>query len=200
VLLFDEPLSNLDAQLRVQMRSEIVRLQRELAITTIYVTHDQEEAMAISDRIAIMDSGLIAQIGSARNCISGRLPRFVAGFLGSANLLRGTVVAVESEGTIIDILGHRWELAGTCPVAAGKPVDAVVRPEALVLTKGWWRSARAGRKAGPIMGDKAEYVVRFGDALIQAVQWNPRAHDAFSEGQQVGIELPVSNVQLLAVE
>ena len=87
VLLFDEPLSNLDAQLRVQMRSEIVRLQRELAITTIYVTHDQEEAMAISDRIAIMDSGQIAQIGTAEELYQRPASRFVAGFLGSANLL-----------------------------------------------------------------------------------------------------------------
>ena len=87
VLLFDEPLSNLDAQLRVQMRSEIVRLQKELAITTIYVTHDQEEAMAISDRIAIMDSGQIAQIGTAEELYQRPASRFVAGFLGSANLL-----------------------------------------------------------------------------------------------------------------
>ena len=87
VLLFDEPLSNLDAQLRVQMRSEIVRLQKELAITTIYVTHDQEEAMAISDRIAIMDAGLIAQIGTAEELYQRPASRFVAGFLGSANLL-----------------------------------------------------------------------------------------------------------------
>src|SRR3954447_21739861 len=82
VLLFDEPLSNRDAHLRVQMRSEIVRLQRELAITTIYVTHDQEEAMAISDRIAIMDSGLIAQIGTAEELYRRPISRFVAGFLG----------------------------------------------------------------------------------------------------------------------
>ena len=99
VLLFDEPLSNLDAQLRVQMRSEIVRLQKELAITTIYVTHDQEEAMAISDRIAIMDKGLIAQIGTAQDLYQRPSSRFVAGFLGSANLLRGTVVTAEASRT-----------------------------------------------------------------------------------------------------
>ena len=199
VLLFDEPLSNLDAQLRVQMRSEIVRLQKELAITTIYVTHDQEEAMAISDRIAIMDSGLIAQIGTAEELYQRPTSRFVAGFLGSANLLRGTVVAVEPARTIIDILGHRWEVAATSPVAAGKAVDAVVRPEALVLAKDG-AGPHGQVESRTYYGDKAEYIVRVGDTLIQAVQWNPRAEGAFSEGQQVGIKLPASNVQLLAVD
>src|SRR4029077_12290362 len=119
VLLFDEPLSNLDAQLRVQMRSEIVRLQRELAITTIYVTHDQEEAMAISDRIAIMNSGQIAQIGTAEQLYQHPASQFVAGFLGSANLLRGTVVATEAGKTTIEILNHRWEILCDSPVATG---------------------------------------------------------------------------------
>src|SRR5882724_7608652 len=193
VLLFDEPLSNLDAQLRVQMRSEIVRLQKELAITTIYVTHDQEEAMAISDRIAIMDSGQIAQIGSAEELYQRPLSRFVAGFLGSANLLRGTVVAAEPAQTTIDILGHRWELASKSPVAVGSAVDAVLRPEALTLAK---EGAGPGGlvESRTYFGDKAEYLVRVGDELIQAVQWNPSTAQAFSEDEEVCIKLPVSNV------
>ena len=198
VLLFDEPLSNLDAQLRVQMRSEIVRLQKELAITTIYVTHDQEEAMAISDRIAIMDAGLIAQIGTAEELYQRPSSRFVAGFLGSANLLRGTVATVGAEKVTIEILGHRWEIAAECPVAPGQAVDAVVRPEALTLTKD-------GDGLGGVVehrtyfGDKAEYLVRVGDQLIQAIQWNPAPGDEFREGQQVSLKLPAANVQLLAV-
>jgi iron(III) transport system ATP-binding protein len=198
VLLFDEPLSNLDAQLRVQMRGEIVRLQKELAITTIYVTHDQEEAMAISDRIAIMDAGLIAQIGTAEELYQRPASRFVAGFLGSANILRGTVVAAGAGKTIIEILGHRWEIAAECPVAAGQAVDAVVRPEALTLAKD------GGGLGGVVehrtyFGDKAEYLVRVGDQLIQAIQWNPALGDEFREGQQVLVKLPAANVQLLAV-
>ncbi len=198
VLLFDEPLSNLDAQLRVQMRSEIVRLQKELAITTIYVTHDQEEAMAISDRIAIMDAGQIAQIGTAQELYQRPSSRFVAGFLGSANLLRGTVVAVEATRTTIELLGHRWELNSKCPVGSGEAIDAVVRPEALTLAK---------QGSGPkglvehrtYFGDKAEYMVRVGSEVLQAVQWNPSAADEFGEGQSVCVQLPVSNVQLLPV-
>ena len=198
VLLFDEPLSNLDAQLRVQMRGEIVRLQKELRITTIYVTHDQEEAMAISDRIAIMDAGLIAQIGTAEELYQRPASRFVAGFLGSANLLRGTVVAAGAGKAAVEILGHRWEISAESPVTAGKAVDAVVRPEALTL-------AKDGAGLGGVVerrtyfGDKAEYLVRVGDQLIQAIQWNPAPGDEFREGQQVLVKLPTANVQLLAV-
>ena len=197
VLLFDEPLSNLDAQLRVQMRSEIVRLQKELAITTIYVTHDQEEAMAISDRIAIMNSGQIAQIGTAEELYQRPVSRFVAGFLGSANLLRGTVIAAEAGKTTIEILGHRWEVASESPVVTGKSVDAILRPEALTLAK-----AGAG-VAGVVehrtyFGDKAEYLLRVGGEVIQAIQWNPARQDEFREGEQVSVQLPTANVQLLA--
>jgi iron(III) transport system ATP-binding protein len=197
VLLFDEPLSNLDAQLRVQMRGEIVRLQKELAITTIYVTHDQEEAMAISDRIAIMDSGLIAQIGTAEELYQRPTSKFVAGFLGSANLLRGVVVAAEAGKTTLEILGHRWEVASESPVARGQSVDAVVRPEALALAKeGAGLNGVVEHRT--YFGDKAEYLVRVGDALIQAIQWNPSVADEFREGQQVFVKLPASKVQLLA--
>jgi iron(III) transport system ATP-binding protein len=196
VLLFDEPLSNLDAQLRVQMRSEIVRLQKELAITTIYVTHDQEEAMAISDRIAIMNSGQIAQIGTAEELYQRPTSRFVAGFLGSANLLRGRVLAAEAGKTTIEILDHRWEVASESPVATGKSVDAVVRPEALTLAK------QGAGLDGVVedrtyFGDKAEYLVRVGDQLIQAIQWNPSPANDFREGQHVLLKLPASGVQLL---
>jgi ABC-type Fe3+/spermidine/putrescine transport system ATPase subunit len=146
-----------------------------------------------------MDSGQIAQIGSAEELYQRPVSRFVAGFLGSANLLRGTVVAVESGKTSIDIFGHRWELAANNPVAAGRPVDAVIRPEALTLAKES-NGPRGRVESRTYYGDKAEYLVRVGDDLIQAVQWNPSAEDAFSEGDLVCIKLPASNVQLLAVD
>jgi ABC-type Fe3+/spermidine/putrescine transport system ATPase subunit len=155
--------------------------------------------MAISDRIAIMDGGLIAQVGSAEELYLRPASRFVAGFLGSANLLRGTVVAVAATMTSIDILGHRWELAANNPVAAGRPVDAVIRPEALTLAKEG-AGPRGRVESRTYYGDKAEYLVRVGTDLVQAVQWNPSADDAFSEGDLVCVKLPASNVQLLAVD
>src|SRR2546422_506884 len=101
VLLFDEPLSNLDAKLRVQMRTEIRDLQRRLAITTIYVTHDQEEAMAVSDRIAVMNRGAIVQEGSAEDLYHRPTSEFVATFVGRVNLVTGKVV--DREGDVVSV-------------------------------------------------------------------------------------------------
>jgi len=98
VLLFDEPLSNLDAKLRLEMRAEIKRIQRDLGITTLYVTHDQEEAMSISDRIAIMDTGKIMQIGSPMDIYFRPQNAFVADFIGQGTFLKGKVATID--GTI----------------------------------------------------------------------------------------------------
>jgi iron(III) transport system ATP-binding protein len=101
VLLMDEPLSNLDAKLRVQMRTVIKKLQRKLGITTIYVTHDQEEALAISDRIAVMKDGSIIQVGSPLEIYKKPSDPFVAGFIGTSNFLDATVDTSSSENTLV---------------------------------------------------------------------------------------------------
>ncbi|MFO7275199.1 MAG: ABC transporter ATP-binding protein [Symbiobacteriaceae bacterium] len=127
LLLMDEPLSNLDAKLRVEMRTEIRRLQRQYGITTIYVTHDQEEALAISDRIAVMNQGRVEQVGTPREIYFHPRTVFVAGFIGTTNLLRGRV-----EGGRVRVLGAvvREVSApdGECTVA--------VRPETIALGEG----------------------------------------------------------------
>ncbi len=105
VLLFDEPLSNLDAKLRVQMRQEIRDLQRRLAITTVYVTHDQEEAMAVSDRIAVMHQGSVVQEGTAEDLYHRPASQFVAQFVGRMNLIAGRVTAIAGETLKIAALG-----------------------------------------------------------------------------------------------
>jgi iron(III) transport system ATP-binding protein len=98
VLLLDEPLSNLDAKLRVEMRSELRRLQRKLGITAIYVTHDQEEANAVADRVAVLDQGRIQQIGAPLELYDRPVNRFVAAFLGTTNLIEGTI---DGDGTFV---------------------------------------------------------------------------------------------------
>ncbi len=105
VLLFDEPLSNLDAKLRVQMRTEIRDLQRRLAITTVYVTHDQEEAMAVSDRIAVMSQGSVVQEGTAEDLYYRPASEFVATFVGRVNLVPGRVTALEGSAATVAALG-----------------------------------------------------------------------------------------------
>src|SRR4029077_708212 len=115
VLLFDEPLSNLDAKLRAEMRVELRELQRRLEITSLYVTHDQEEALAISDRVIVMNGGRIEQIGTPEEIYNRPCSRFVADFVGSANLIEGTVRGSGPNGTLLFETkgGVRIEVTGT---------------------------------------------------------------------------------------
>ena len=130
VLLLDEPLSNLDAQLRVEMRAEIRQLQQTLGITAIYVTHDQEEALSISDRIAVMRAGRFEQIGAPKEVYREPATPFVAEFMGTTNLLTGTVTGDAGEGTAVRVGGTAFTVAkqGALP---GAEVTFSLRPEAL---------------------------------------------------------------------
>jgi iron(III) transport system ATP-binding protein len=101
VVLFDEPLSNLDAKLRAEMRVELRELQRRLDITSLYVTHDQEEALAISDRVIVMNGGKIEQIGSPQDIYNRPVSRFVADFVGSANMIPGKVKGADADGSLV---------------------------------------------------------------------------------------------------
>ena len=138
VFLFDEPLSNLDAKLRVQMRLEIKRLQRELAVTSIYVTHDQVEAMTLADRLIVMNAGVADQIGTPMDVYDRPASTFVAGFIGSPamNFLAGKVGA---NGRSIDLVGVgdtrvSVQLLSTASVPSGTPVTLGLRPEHFVPT------------------------------------------------------------------
>jgi iron(III) transport system ATP-binding protein len=132
VLLLDEPLSNLDAKLRVEMRGEIRRLQKLLGITVLYVTHDQEEALAISDRIAVMRAGSVEQIASPRDIYERPATPFVASFVGTSNLLNGVIHGREGQTTEVAVAGTVLKLAGVSG-NAGETVVLSLRPEALRL-------------------------------------------------------------------
>jgi len=135
LLLMDEPLSNLDARLRVQMRTLIRRLQRDLGITTVYVTHDQEEALAISDTIAVMDRGRVLQTGRPWEIYRAPANRFVAEFLGSMNVVAGRVVRPAGSGpALVDVgFGRPWAVVDGERLAPEGRVELGVRPEALRL-------------------------------------------------------------------
>jgi len=128
VLLLDEPLSNLDSQLRVEMRREIRRLQREVGITTVYVTHDQEEALELSDVVAVMNAGRVEQVGAAEEVYARPRSPFVATFLGAASLLTGEA---QRDGALL-VCGRRLAL-DLSPALAGRRVRVAVRPEDVVL-------------------------------------------------------------------
>jgi iron(III) transport system ATP-binding protein len=163
MLLFDEPLSNLDAKLRENMRLEIRELQQRLGITSVYVTHDQVEAMAISDVIVVMDRGRVAQVGTPVEVYARPNDRFVADFIGKANFLEGRAV----DATTIEVAGAQLEVPNGVPHPAGSPVTAVVRPEAIVLERGEAVAAplRGTVERATFLGHLAEVAVRApGDA------------------------------------
>jgi spermidine/putrescine transport system ATP-binding protein len=136
VLLLDEPLGALDLKLRRQLQTELKRVQLEVGITFIYVTHDQEEALALSDRIAVMDSGHVEQLGTPEELYDNPRTLFVAGFIGTTNLLPGTVESVDDGFASVALAdGHRV-LARAGDASAGDRVDIAVRPEAIRLVPG----------------------------------------------------------------
>lgn len=133
ILLFDEPLSNLDAKLRVQVRVEIKEMQKRLGITSIYVTHDQDEALAISDRIVVMNQGQIEQVGDPQSIYLHPMTSFVAGFIGLANILSGQVVARKENQVQLELpFGRFWAFAGDLRASVGDTVRFSFRPENVV--------------------------------------------------------------------
>jgi len=137
LLLFDEPLSNLDAKLRERMRHEIRDLQQRLDITTVYVTHDQTEALAISDRIAVMEAGKILAVGTPREIYGAPASRFVADFVGMTNIVRGrAIAAARPDGTgEAEVAFGRVRCRFEGALGPGDPVDVLIRPENILVSR-----------------------------------------------------------------
>ena len=135
VFLLDEPLSNLDAKLRTSMRTEIIKLHKKLATTFIYVTHDQDEALSMSDIIAVMRSGHIEQIGSPWEIYFRPANRFVADFVGTVNFLTARIVSAEGGTVAADHNGMLLQIPTEVPVEPGETVTLVVRPECIRLAE-----------------------------------------------------------------
>ncbi len=158
VLLFDEPLSNLDAKLRKRMREEIRLLQQRLGMTAIYVTHDQAEALAISDRIVVMDGGRIAQIGTPLQLYQRPANRFVAEFIGEANFLPARLEEMEGGWASVAIGPQRLRLSSP-PLASG-PITVLARPEAIRIIPGSSGEGLTGRiQKVSYLGSSADYTV-----------------------------------------
>ncbi len=178
VLLFDEPLSNVDAKLRRRVRAEIRGLQRRFGLTAVYVTHDQEEALAVSDRIVVMEKGRIAQIGTPRELYDQPANAFVADFIGDANLLRGEVRAgVFSAGDL------------ALPVPGGDgPATLSIRPERIRLSAGGADSVLSAT----YLGSRMEYVVATGAGELLVSR--PISEPALAEGDGVSPAIDPADV------
>jgi iron(III) transport system ATP-binding protein len=211
VLLLDEPLSNLDKNLRVQMRQELLSLQRRLGITTVFVTHDQEEAMTTADRMAVLDHGVLQQTGSPAELYDYPVNRFVAGFVGTMNMLDGTAGRREGGDVLVEVAGVgtvtlALPAEAAADIPAGASVAASFRPHTLRLERaGGEQVAAAGRFAwleGTVqtrefLGEFTRYRVGVGGQSLVA----DRAHHAgsveFAVGDAVRIGIDPSEVRLL---
>ena len=164
VLLMDEPLSNLDAKLRIEMRSAIRDVQKQVGITTVYVTHDQEEALAISDRIAVMKLGIIQQIGSPQDIYARPYNAFVSTFIGHSNLFFGTIRKQGSVPSVVFEGGYHVEMANLVDtVTEGQRVVVSVRPEEFSLNPEGMECEIISRT---FLGKYTNYFLRFGDGMV----------------------------------
>ncbi len=196
VLLFDEPLSNLDAKLREQMRTEIRRIQQRLKITSVYVTHDQAEAMTMSDRIVVMHAGRIEQVGTAVDLYQRPNSPFVADFIGKANFIEATVVARSAQGHEVDLKGHRLTIPNSGQdYAAGTPVTLVVRPEGVELHEDQGLPATVRRVA--YLGAVVDYDVEVDGQTVSVAVYDPRRKALRPEGGKVRLSFIEESLYLL---
>ena len=202
VLLFDEPLSNLDAKLRKGTREQIRRIQKELGITSLYVTHDQAEAMSISDRIAVMNAGRLQQLGTAEEIYARPANRFVADFIGEANFLPGTVVGGEGGTVRVRILGREMEVSQPgADFSPGEEVEVVVRPEAVDVLPPGEGDVDAEVLFSHYTGSVVLYALRLPDGERLEVQVaNPQERGLLAVGAKVGIRLHRRSLHLLSRE
>jgi len=204
VLLLDEPLSNLDSNLRVKMRRDIIELQRKLKLTTIFVTHDQEEANTTSDRIAVLDEGVIQQVGSPVELYDEPVNRFVADFLGTANFIEGQVVSTNGSyffhsrgGTIIPLASIKQPIPDHC--------TAMFRPQdILLISEGDSISNDNITLSGVInniefLGNLFRYNVTVGEDIFIVDDSHSSGRKSLSVGENVKLSLNTSQVRIFQV-
>ena len=207
VLLLDEPLSNLDKKLREEMRLEILRLHRELDVTMVYVTHNQEEALTMSDRMAVMNDGEIHQVGTPREVYRRPSDAFVADFIGNANLLAGEVTAEHADGYTVDLdAGPEVTVdtasSGVTSVATGDRVTLLFRPERFRVHPAGTDVAAANVVPGSVeeatfLGSRMDYFVTVGDERLHVVQQNLEDGETFGAGDDVILGFTVDSPFLI---
>jgi iron(III) transport system ATP-binding protein len=187
VLLMDEPLSNLDAKLREQMRTEIRRIQQRLGITSVYVTHDQVEAMTLSDQVVVMNQGKIEQAGPPAEVYRRPRTRFVADFIGRANFVPATIRDRRNGAMVVDALGARLTVpASDGGSGIGADVTLVVRPEMVPVDAATPHSQAIVRRSA-YLGNVVEYDLEVGNQLLTVAEHDPRHGQVHAEGTTVPI-------------
>jgi putative spermidine/putrescine transport system ATP-binding protein len=188
VLLLDEPLAALDKKLREEMRSELREIQRSVGITTIFVTHDQSEALGLSDRIAVMHRGRIDQLGIPREIYERPATRFVAEFIGASSVLRGRATAADR---VTLTGGEAVRVLGVAGLRAGEAVELAIRPERIRLADGEGENVMDGRVTGVVyQGLQTELTVEIGGGQRLLVFVAEPAPAALAPGQALRLHLP----------
>jgi iron(III) transport system ATP-binding protein len=187
VLLLDEPLSNLDAKLREQMRVELRRIQRDLGITAVYVTHDQVEAMTLADRIVVLNRGRIQQVAAPAELYARPATPFVSEFVGKVNLLEGRVLEAGDGGVRVALGETDAIVPAAAPFPSGARVAVIVRPETVHL--GPSGPLRGVVRRATYLGSQVEYEVAVGTLRLQAIGRSPLEEGIFREGETVGVTI-----------
>ena len=195
VLLFDEPLSNLDAKLRVSMRTEIRRIQQEAGITAIYVTHDQSEAMALSDQIIIMEKGVVSQIGTPQEVYYHPANEFVADFIGEANFLRGTLTQKQGDKGVVMVEGTSVDVTGVYGIQQGSGCTLVLRPESAVLSDRGQLPCKV--IVSCFMGAYQNYHVMVGNTMVKITDFNPKNKKIYQVGDTAYVAFEKENIHVL---
>lgn len=195
VLLFDEPLSNLDAKLRVTMRTEIRKIQQKVGITAIYVTHDQSEAMSISDKIIIMSNGRVEQIGTPREIYYHPASRFVADFIGEANFLDAKVTAADGEKAEIDVIGKKIQVNNFAGAKPGEEAKLVLRPEGIGLSEEGLLEVTV--TLSTFMGSHQYYEVQIGQMQVEITDYNPVNKRIYETGEKAYLDFDPKGVYIL---
>ena len=195
VLLFDEPLSNLDAKLRVSMRTEIRRIQQKTGITAVYVTHDQSEAMALSDRIIIMNKGVVAQMGTPQEIYYHPNSEFVADFIGEANFLKGVCKGLDGDHALLEVAGTEVRVAAVENMKVGETYTIVLRPESAGLAPEGALQCKVVLSC--FMGAYQNYHVMVGDTLVKLTDYDPKNHHIYRVGDTCALTFRPDGVHIL---
>lgn len=199
VLLMDEPLSNLDAKLRIEMRNAIKQIQQQVGITTVYVTHDQEEALAVSDRIAVMNGGVIQQIDTPQNIYQRPSNIFVSTFIGLSNIMDGVLESNESGKAVVRIGDYRFKmdnLKKDC--GTNVPVKISVRPEEFIINKNTDEGIPVIVKSSVFLGVATHYFVETLEGQEIQVMQNSDLEEIIPNGKKVHLKVQVQKANVFS--
>ncbi len=201
VLLMDEPLSNLDAKLRVEMRTVIKEIQNSIGITTVYVTHDQEEAMAVSDRIAVMNAGEIQQVGTPKILYQRPANLFVANFIGRSNVIDCQLEVVDGKAMLVLPGNYKVEMTNILPEEMySRPVKASIRPEELIVEKSATEGIKAYINDAVFLGLNTHYFVHFEDGEKAEIIQESLIDSIIEKGTEIYLGVKTEKVNIFDVE